>query len=263
MHSLCGDHSRRARLLEAGPGFALPGREEPRRAPRRASDLFAFKARFQGSTLAPGLLPVLAIDGGYGGIVVADNGLTTLACCIRRDRLRACRVALPGAQAGVAVEAMLRRSCLGVREALHRAERDGPWSSVGPLRPGIHLGAACGVFRIGNAAGETHPLIGEGISMALQSANLLAAVLNQQPVGSIDARRAAVLQRDYARAWSAAFAWRLRLAAVYAHLTMRPALAAPVHGLLRRWPTLLADAARFAGKARRAIAPPTFNKESI
>jgi flavin-dependent dehydrogenase len=248
---------------EAGPSFALPGSDGPVRAPRRASDLFAFKARFQGSTLAPGLLPVLAIDGGYGGIVVADNGRTTVACCIRRDALQACRVASPGAPAGVAVEAMLRRSCLGIREVLHHAEREGSWSSVGPLRPGMRLSAACGVFRVGNAAGETHPLIGEGISMALQSAKLLVAGLSHQPVGSIDARRAADLQRDYAHAWSAAFASRLRLAALYAHLAMRPALATPVHGLLRRWPTLLADAARFAGKARRAIAPPTFKKESI
>ncbi len=30
-----------------------------------------------------------SFDGGYGGMVVADGGVTTLACCIRRDRLDA------------------------------------------------------------------------------------------------------------------------------------------------------------------------------
>lgn len=240
---------------EAAPSFT-GGRDPKRgRVARRPSDLFAFKARFHGTTLPPGLLAVLAFEGGYGGIVVADGGQTTLACCIRRDVLQLSRALTPRVPAGAAVEAMLRRSCLGVREALRHARRDDSWLSVGPIRPGIRLNAPCGVFRVGNAAGESHPLIGEGISMALQAGKLLASELTQQRAAAIDERRAMILQRRYARAWHQRFAPRLRLAALYAHVAMRSSLSAPVSGLLRRWPQLLTEAARFAGKARESMGP--------
>jgi len=220
---------------------------------RRGSDLFAFKASFRDSTLAPGLLPVLALNGSYGGIVVADDGRTTLACCIRRDRLRACRAAMPGAVAGVAVAAFLRGSCPGLRELLDHARLEGSWLTVGPIRPGIRVDDRPDTFRVGNAAGETHPLIGEGINMALQSAKLLARHLLQQPVSTMDSRRTQELNRRYGAAWRLAFTPRLRYAAGYAQMAMRPAFTAPVHAMLTRWPRLLTRAARWAGKARHSI----------
>lgn len=238
---------------EPGPKLAAGGVFAAAQSPRRNSDLFAFKATFLDAALAPGVLPVLAIKGGYGGIVVSDRGRTTVACCVRRDTLRAFRALAPSAQAGESVEAYLRHSCRGISEALVGARRDGSWLSVGPLRPGIRIDAADGLFRVGNAAGETHPLIGEGISMALQSAALLANSLTQQPASAIDARLASHLQYRYATAWRTEFASRIRLAAAYAHLAMRPALASPMRSMLRRWPPLLTMAARLAGKARYPI----------
>jgi flavin-dependent dehydrogenase len=219
---------------------------------RRASDLFGFKAIFRHSTLPAGLLPVLALPGGYGGMVLGDAGRTTLACCLRRDTLAACRAALPGASAGAAVEAFVRRSCPTVREMLESARRDGPWLSVGPLRPGIRLSSPDGALRVGNAAGESHPLIGEGISMALQSAFLAAAALTQHPARDSSGHRAAAAHRAYARAWRSAFEHRLKVAALYAHVAMRPGLAGPARSLLARWPSLLGRAARLAGKASPA-----------
>lgn len=235
---------------EMGPSFNLrhSDNRDVTRVPQHAADLFAFKARFQGATLAPQLLSVFALKGGYGGIVVAD-GSTTLACCIRRDALRACR-AKTDTPAGIAVEALLRDSCLGIREGLRGAERCGSWISVGPLRPGIRLVAQSGVFRVGNSAGETHPLIGEGITMALQSAKLLATILIQEPVAVLDADRALILHRRYAQAWTLNFAPRLQLASAYAHIAMRPSFALPMAAVLRHWPALLTHGARFAGKAR-------------
>ena len=61
--------------------------ERLRREQRRASDLFAFKANFRHAAIEPDLLPVLSFAGGYGGMVVADDGVATLAGCIREDRL--------------------------------------------------------------------------------------------------------------------------------------------------------------------------------
>jgi flavin-dependent dehydrogenase len=186
-------------------------------------------------------------------MVVADAGLTTLACCLRRDTLSACRALLPDAAAGPAVEAFLRRSCSGVHEALQGAHREGTWLSVGPLRPGVRVGGGGGVFRVGNAAGESHALIGEGISMALQSAALLAALLARRPAGAIHGRFGDELHRSYAAAWRRAFAPRLRLAALYAHVAMRPRFAEPARSLLGRFPTLFRSAAQLAGKAASGI----------
>jgi menaquinone-9 beta-reductase len=225
----------------------------PLDAPKRASDLFAFKASFDDSRLSPGLLPVIALDGGYGGMVVAEGGRTTLACCIRRDRLRACRESMPGVPAGEAVAAFLHRSCAGVRDALMHARQRGPWLSVGPIRPGIRVGRRAQVFRVGNAAGESHPLIGEGIAMALESAHMLAEHLSLHRPGTLDSSRTRQVNDRYAEAWRAAFAPRVRFAAAAAHAAMQPGLASLSHALLRRWPGLLTRVARWAGKTRHHI----------
>jgi 2-polyprenyl-6-methoxyphenol hydroxylase-like FAD-dependent oxidoreductase len=241
---------------EPGPRLAHAGELPEAESARRNSDLFAFKACFLNGKLASGLLPVLAIRGGYGGIVLSDHGRTTVACCLRRDALRACRASRPGAAAGDTIEGYLRRSCRGIRAALDGARRDGSWLSVGPLRPGIRVDAAPGIFRVGNAAGEAHPLIGEGISMALQSAALLTRILARQSPAAIDGSLASDLQHCYAAAWRTEFTARLRVAAAYAHVAMRPALALPARALLQRWPVQLTRTARLAGKARYSILQP-------
>lgn len=246
---------------ESGPAFQA-AEDAGDRAPHRASDLFAFKATFHNSTLPSGLLPVAAMDGGYAGLVVADKGRTTVALCLRRDTLRALRARHPGVPAGPAVEFYLRQSCQGVRDALHAAERHGSWLTVGPLRPGIRLHERPGVFQVGNAAGETHPLIGEGITMALQSSKLLVESLLSHADRATDANALSATHRAYAIAWRKSFQPRLRLAAVYAHIAMRAPLAATVGGCLRQWPMLLTNAARFAGKARPAVTP-NFSQELI
>jgi flavin-dependent dehydrogenase len=232
----------------------LPSDRPKRRQARSAADLFAFKGNFSGSMLPEGQISVLALDGGYGGMVVADGGMTTLACCIRRDRLSELRGGAPGLRASDAVEAWLQRECAGVRQALHGAIRDGPWLSSGPLDPGVRLDAEDGIFRVGNAAGEAHPILGEGMSMALQSAALLCShLLGHRGTPAVpDAAVQAELQRGYVAAWRREFAPRLRLAAVFAHLAMRPRSAAALMKLVQAWPGLLTQGARWGGKVRIA-----------
>jgi len=238
-----------------GSWDALPLDRQRRRQARRASDLLAFKANFRDTSLDEGLLPVLSFAGGYGGMVVADGGLTTIACCIRRDRLVACRQLWPALRAGDAVEALLRRNCRGVRRALQTASREGRWLAAGPLDPGVRLGADDPLFRIGNAAGEAHPIIGEGMSMALQSAWLLCAqLLADKRCDQIsETAWQDDVARRYAAAWRSQFGRRLRLAAVFAHLAMRPASAALLMELARNWPGLLTLGARWGDKTRCAV----------
>ncbi len=227
----------------------------------REHDLLAFKANFIGSTLSPGLLPVLSFAGGYGGMVIADGGMLTLACCIQRASLRRARRANPGLRAGEVVQAHLQEQCQGVAAALSGARRVGGWLAVGPIRPSLPLaasGAACGhalaPFRIGNAAGEAHPLVGEGISMAVQSAWLLCALLIGHPEVRGRGRAAHEAQRalhvQYAVQWRRQFLARMRIAACVAQLAMHPGVARSLLPLLRRAPGLLTQGARWSGKIR-------------
>ncbi len=217
-----------------------------------ASDLLAFKANFSGASLPAGLLPVLSFEGGYGGMVMADKGMLTLACCVRRDRLAALRRLSPGTSAGEVVEIMLQRACAGVHAALLPARRVGPWLAAGPLRPGIRLRADDAVFRIGNAAAEAHPIIGEGMSMAFQSAWLLCRHLIG--TGEPPPMRNGTWQRSvgngYASDWHRQFAHRMQLAAAFAYVAMRPGAASLLMNLVRVWPGLLPLGATWGGKTR-------------
>jgi flavin-dependent dehydrogenase len=231
-----------------GSWEALPSERAHR--PGRGADLLAFKANFTGASLGTGLLPLLSFVGGYGGMVIADQGLLTLACCVRRNQLEALRRQSPGLTAGDAVEAMLRRQCAGVRVALQAASRVGPWLAAGPLMPGIRLHPDDQAFRIGNAAAEAHPIIGEGMSMAFQSAwllceHLIAAKNGSQPA---EAGWQRGVGRAYATEWHRLFGPRLRIAAAIAQLAMRPALASPLMSLVRFWPSLVSSGANWGGK---------------
>jgi flavin-dependent dehydrogenase len=164
-----------------------------------------------------------------------------------RDELRRIRARHPGRSAGDAVLAHAAASCRGVREALDGARRDGPWLSAGPIRPGIRALAHGRLFAAGNAAGEAHPMVAEGLSMAMQSGWLVGAELARAgdlSEGALDAARA-----GYARAWRANFAARVRASSAFAALTLAPTGRRASAALLARLPRALTWGARFAGKA--------------
>ena len=197
-------------------------RTQPTRRPAGPSDLFGFKARFVGTRLLPGLMPLLTFPGGYGGMVHSDNGRVSLSCCIRRDWLARCRREAPGLPAGDAVLTHITRHCAGARDALSDARlEDRSWRSAGPIRPGIRGTRRDGIFLVGNAAGEAHPVVAEGISMAMQSSWLLVRRLLEPHVAGKQTLDHAA--ESYSRDWTRAFAWRIRAAAVIAHWAMHPA----------------------------------------
>ena len=208
------------------------------------SDMLGFKAYFRGGAMPAGTMPLLAFPGGYGGMVWADRGRLSLSCCIRRDRLSALREGR-SARAAEAMEAHLLASCRGVREALAGAEPDGSWLATGPIRPGIRPRHAGGVFSVGNVAGEAHPVIAEGISMAIQSASLMA-----QALSGLDLRDASAVEaagRRYSAAWARQFAPRIHAARAIAALAMRPRVLELSVGAL---PALLTFGASLSGKTK-------------
>jgi len=222
--------------------------EEDTRAPAR-SDLLAFKAHFIDSRLPDDLMPLVVFPGGYGGMVHTDDGRVSLSCCIRRDVLERGRAT--GDKAAAAVLRHIVKHCEGVRDALDRARLDGSWLSAGPIRPGIRASSVDGMFFAGNIAGEAHPIVAEGISMAMQSSWVLCRhLIESSDLGSVEALRE--VGRRYRHDWRAAFATRIHAASLFAHLAMQPhaAVAAP---LLKLFPEVLTWGAKLSGKAKQVV----------
>jgi flavin-dependent dehydrogenase len=210
-------------------------------ASRTASHLLAFKAHLRGGHLPDGLMPLLAFPGGYGGLVMSDAGRLSLSCCIRRDALEDAR-ARHHNRAAEAVLAHIIATTKGAALALDGAVPEGALLAAGPIRPGIRARYRDGIFFTGNLAGEAHPVIAEGISMAIQSSSLLAAILTAEP--DID-----VAGARYGREWLARFAPRLSASMAFAHLAMRAPSRAMAAGLVSLFPGLLTFGARLAGKS--------------
>ena len=225
-------------------GGSLPSHPAPLR--HGSSDLLGFKAHFTGTRLAPGLMPLVLFPGGYGGMVHADGERTSFSCCVRRDALGRTRRAHRGVAAGEALLLHIAESCRGVRDALAGARREAAWLSAGPIRPGVRAPAQGRFFRVGNLAGEAHPLVAEGISMAIQSGWLAARALVAQ--GLEDAGLAAARAR-YAREWKSHFARRVRASSVFAVLTTSRATAAASVAAMGGAPSILTWGARASGKA--------------
>lgn len=221
----------------------------------RPFDLFGFKAHFLDSRLPAGLMPLLAFPGGYGGMVHSDHGRVSFSCCIRRDQLESARRAAGPVKAGEAVLAHVKQSCRAAREVLAGARLEDDWLSAGPIRPGIRRCGFDSIFFVGNAAGEAHPVVAEGIGMAMQSAWLLCQCLTAGRAGLLSGRVVDAVRDDYAAAWRRILAPRIHAAALIAHWAMRPAAVACTLPLLRLFPGVLTAGARFSGKDTSANRP--------
>jgi flavin-dependent dehydrogenase len=224
-------------------GRVTPAAEQRRAAP---SDLFAFKARFSGAALPRSRMPLVAFAGGYGGLVTSDSDEVSFSCCISRAALARCREDMSGSNAGAAVLAHVFGACRGMREALGDATREGSWLAAGPLRPGFHSSCAEGAFVVGNAMAEAHPIVAEGISMAIQSGALLCERLIAATPACSDWNEVA---RSYDAAYRRNFRGRIIASAAFAQIAMRPLAALAAGRLFERVPSLLALGARWAGKA--------------
>lgn len=244
----------KARIVIAAHGSWERGSLVTQVSPRRSSarDLFAFKAHFRQTNLPPGMMPLLSFQDGYGGMVHCDGGRTSLSCCIRRSRLDLLDRS-QGGQAGDAVLEHILRNCPPLRSAIGSAVREEAWLSAGPIRPGLRPCCHHGIFVIGNAAGEAHPVVAEGISMAMQSAWLLASRLipHQDALNNSEIR--GQIAKSYQAAWRRAFVPRIRTAATVAHWAMHPALVNLTMPFLHVWPGLLTWGASLSGKERLVV----------
>jgi flavin-dependent dehydrogenase len=260
-HACTISHGSDSRLLAARVVVAACGSWERGPPPirfdwaHRPSDLLAFKAHFDDCDLPSDLMPLLQFPGGYGGMVHCDQGRVSLSCCIRRDALQRCRRGAPES-AGQAVLRQIRAACAGVDRSLKRATLNQAWLSAGPIRPGIRQRVPHGIYAVGNLAGEAHPIVAEGISMAMQSAWLLCRSLIARQDESAHGRSNEVVAEEYSAAWHASFANRVRAAALFAQVAQRPRAAGAARLVIERFPDLLSFGARLSGKVSQIVPAP-------
>jgi 2-polyprenyl-6-methoxyphenol hydroxylase-like FAD-dependent oxidoreductase len=242
----------RAPVIIRAHGSWEAQRFAPEKPRPRGDDLLGFKARFLGDALPDDLMPLVAFRGGYGGMVRSDGGRLSLSACIRRDVLA--RLDRGGDSAGRAVLDHILDSSPAARSILEGAVEDGPWLSAGPIRPGIRPAYRDGCFAAGNAAGEAHPIVAEGISMAIQSSWLLTGALLLLPDRGRSRASRGAAAGEYAAGWRRSFAPRIRTAALVASWSMSPVAQAMSIPILRAIPHLLTAGAAWSGKARQVAA---------
>jgi len=227
----------------------LPTQQQ--RQPARESDLLGFKAHFEESRLPADLMPMIIFPGGYGGMVTCDDGLMSISGCIRSDTLREIRKKFQGENIGETLQHHIFESCKGVSESLKDAKRIGDWLTAGVIRPGIRSRSNNGIFVVGNAAGESHPIIAEGISMAIQSSGLLFKALSEVKPANLTASSLDKISSEYDKLWLGAFRKRILSAEIFARLAMSGPSQRVLEPIVRSFPSLLTAGAKLSGKAYR------------
>ncbi|PEN14791.1 FAD-dependent oxidoreductase [Longibacter salinarum] len=193
----------------------------------KPSDLVAFKAHYRGPSV-PRTIEIHTFPGGYCGISHVED-----------DRVNVCWIGNTQSlqDAGGSPEAMLNASLRRnphLDDRLASAERvtDTFYAvsqvSLEPKSPFTN-----DVCMIGDTAGMIAPLCGDGMAMALTSAELATPFVDEYLRGT---RSAESFREAYSQAWSDMFSLRMRVGRLAHAAAMRPSLAAATVGTLRLAP---------------------------
>lgn len=218
-------------IIAAGGRHTQPGLPPRSRPLARRQRAIGVKAHYRGVTM-PAAVELFFFPGGYVGINNIEDG-----------RVNVCLLAsyTSFAQAGKQVGAMLAMIAqwnpafgarLGDGQIVH--ESIATVAPVDPYRPARPWdGIAC----VGDSAVMITPLCGDGMAMALRSAELCAPLADAYLLGRCSrAEWTAAYQRD----WHAEFDRRLRLGRVLQRCLSRPWLANHLLRLGRTVPALAA-----------------------
>lgn len=117
------------------------------------------------------------------------------------------------------------------RARLEGAERVSEWLAVASLFFQEERPVRSGVLFLGDAAGTIDPFAGEGMSMALRSAEIaVEEILRPRDAGRGETARC------YSHRWRQEFSRRIALCRTLGRVAIRPAFQAPLMGLMERFP---------------------------
>ncbi len=212
-----GDFTARTVLAAYGKKSALG------RTPTR-SPFVAFKAHYTGLDI-PDLIELHAFEGGYCGLSAIESGQVNL-CWIGHDRILQGDRALPPALYTNPVLADRLSKMTRVQSSLN---------GLSQISLDIKPKFVRDVCQIGDTAGMITPLCGDGMAMALRSAELAVPFA----VGFLNGKYSEVeFKRGYESAWNREFWLRLRVGKLMHQAFIQPSLADIGVGLCDRLPNL-------------------------
>jgi flavin-dependent dehydrogenase len=216
-------------LLADGKGALLPTRSAP------TGDL-GVKGHFKGVAAARDAIQLLGLRGHYVGAAPIENDSWNVAFSVPARRISAA-----GGNLEVVWTAMLREN-LALRNQFSAAFRVGPWLTSALPRFPVPRHWPPNVIPLGNAAAALEPIGGEGMGLALRSAQLAAVALTSTTLD----RPAALtrLRRQYRDLWQS----RSVGSRAIAKLLASPLLARAGIRMARRSRALAGMAMAYVGK---------------
>ncbi len=183
---------------------------------KEKSSLVAFKAHYGGLDLGE-TVELYTFRGGYCGLAPVEDGRTNVCWIARAEDLKSA-----GGDPDAMIAEMLRENT----ELAHRFNRlqrvVEDFSAAAQVSFTVKGAFARDVCMVGDAAAMIAPLCGDGMAMALRSAELASEALDGYLSGSANATD---LKSQYAIAWRREFGFRLRLGSWVHAILSRPALA--------------------------------------
>ena len=210
------DATGRSRVLAklAAKGDHRPGTNKP--------SIVGFKAHLPNIDLPKGVCEIYSFESGYAGLSNVENGLTNLCFLIDAEIVRR-----SGSDANVIVEKVVRmnkRAATTLRNASAPAE----WLAVSIDGFGTRSPTpATNLFAVGDAASFIDPFTGSGMTMALESSDVLAEVLIRH------SSNPANVEAEYRDEYRRRFSRRLRICSLLRRTAFMPKVAAGVVSVLQ------------------------------
>jgi 2-polyprenyl-6-methoxyphenol hydroxylase-like FAD-dependent oxidoreductase len=215
---------------------------------------FALGGHYRGFGDLDGFVEMYAGEGAYFALNPLGGDRTNVMVVVPKAALAAWSADVDEGVAGKAAElGRGRRSFAGAR-------REGPRAAIGPLAHAVRSPAGAGVVLIGDAAGFLNPFTGQGVFLALGSAENAARAI---AAAAADRSAEAAAFGRYARERSADFAARKQLGAAVSRLIDVAPLARRAAANLARSPQLgaaLVDALAGVRAPRTALTPAVLGK---
>ncbi len=188
------------------------------------SPFVAFKAHYTGLDI-PNMIELHAFEGGYCGLSAIESGQVNL-CWIGHDRILQGDRALPPALYTNPVLADRLSKMTRVQSSLN---------GLSQISLDIKPKFVRDICQIGDTAGMITPLCGDGMAMALRSAELAVPLAVGFLKGELSESQ---FKRGYESAWNREFWLRLRVGKLMHQAFIQPSLADVGVGLCDRLPAL-------------------------
>lgn len=169
------------------------------------SDL-GLKAHFVNVDASADAIELFGVSGHYGGIAPIDGGRWNIAFSVPQSRIRSFRGDLDAL-----FDAMVEENA-ELKRQMRLASRVSDWLTSPLPRSGVQRNWPDGVIPIGNAAAAIEPIGGEGMGLAMRSAQI-AAEYAARAIRDNRGLDVAGLRREYRRLWGIR-GWACRAAAM-------------------------------------------------